>query len=790
MSTTFRSKYLITADNRQAKQAFQEIDAIQKKSFSGRGGSGVADVFGGNLASQAVSNLTAKLYEGGQAIFNYSQEVAGAKLAFESLMGSATAAAKHVKDLEALSRSTPLKFESIAGMSQRLQGAGVEAGRVIEMIKDIGNVAAATGKLTEERMDGIGLALSQVFTKGKVSAEEMNQLAERGVPAWRILSQQLGKTTGELQKMAEKGEITADVMITAFQNFSKQNYGNAMEKQAAVFGSAWQNILNVILQSSSKMFKPATDAMAKFAADTAKSLKDQEKQFGQAGVMLGYALGEAIGKGIREWRRSPDGQDIALLFQNPQMFFAKQLAGAIVGFQKGNAGPQLLPPSIDYTSPRSPGQRRPGAVTPGGTPASANIKAIQQQAEQQRRLAEQMAERDLAAAIRIEEMNFATIREQFGQQFDEILDVFGESGNISDLFTGMTTAMERYKDSIGASLRFLEELENRGRSAMTEHEQALLTAQQMERRQEVVREGQQLAKKNNAILLEQHVKMGELVIARYEKEKEIADEVERQAAAFREIRQSMLMMPGMDASGEPNVFAPETQPGFTDGLFGQDGLNIIRSEAMQIGQIYQDLGSMVGDTIGQMVQGVGSLVEAWVLYGDLGPNAVRKMTASILAGLAAQAAVKAIFQLAEGFAALFFNPAEAAAHFKAAALYGAVAIGAGLAGRAIAGDSFKEGGGKGSSSASAGASRSSSASLTPISRQSETTFMSGRNPWQQANDRMAEVLERLEQKIKVMRPGDVIAAGATQNPEAIGNGFVNAVKRNASIGTSAKKMMG
>jgi tape measure domain-containing protein len=790
MSTTFRSRYLITADNRQAKQAFQEIDAIQKKSFSGRGGSGVADVFGGNLASQAVSNLTAKLYEGGQAIFNYSQEVAGAKLAFESLMGSATAAAKHVKDLEALSRSTPLKFESIAGMSQRLQGAGVEAGRVIEMIKDIGNVAAATGKLTEERMDGIGLALSQVFTKGKVSAEEMNQLAERGVPAWRILSQQLGKTTGELQKMAEKGEITADVMITAFQNFSKQNYGNAMEKQAAVFGSAWQNILNVILQSSSKMFKPATDAMAKFAADTAKSLKDQEKQFGQAGVMLGYALGEAIGKGIREWRRSPDGQDIALLFQNPQMFFAKQLAGAIVGFQKGNAGPQLLPPSIDYTSPRSPGQqRRPGA-TPGGTPASANIKAIQQQAEQQRRLAEQMAERDLAAAIRIEEMNFSTIREQFGQQFDEILDVFGESGNISDLFTGMTTAMERYKDSISASIRFLEELENRGRSAMTEHEQALLTAQQMERRQEVVREGQQLAKKNNAILLEQHVKMGELVIARYEKEKEIADEVERQAAAFREIRQSMLMMPGMDASGEPNVFAPETQPGFTDGLFGQDGLNIIRSEAMQIGQIYQDLGSMVGDTIGQMVQGVGSLVEAWVLYGDLGPNAVRKMTASILAGLAAQAAVKAIFQLAEGFAALFFNPAEAAAHFKAAALYGAVAIGAGLAGRAIAGDSFKEGGRKGSSSASAGASRSSSASLTPISRQSETTFMSGRNPWQQANDRMAEVLERLEQKIKVMRPGDVIAAGATQNPEAIGNGFVTAVKRNASIGTSAKKMMG
>jgi hypothetical protein len=229
---------------------------------------------------------------------------------------------------------------------------------------------------------------------------------------------------------------------------------------------------------------------------------------------------------------------------------------------------------------------------------------------------------------------------------------------------------------------------------------------------------------------------------------------------------------------------------FEQGLFGPDGMDIIRTEAMELEQIYRDMGSMVSDVTGQMAQGVGSLIQAWVLYGDLGPNAVRKMVAAVLAGVAAEAAVKAIFQLAEGFAMLFINPGAAAAHFKAAALYGAVAVTAGVAGRLVAGNSFKEGGGSGSSPSSAGASRSSSASLTPISRQSETTFMSGRNPWQQANDRMAEVLERLEQKIKVMRPGDVIAAGATQNPEAIGNGFVNAVKRNASIGTSAKKMMG
>jgi hypothetical protein len=69
---------------------------------------------------------------------------------------------------------------------------------------------------------------------------------------------------------------------------------------------------------------------------------------------------------------------------------------------------------------------------------------------------------------------------------------------------------------------------------------------------------------------------------------------------------------------------------------------------------------------------------------------MKKLVASVLAGVAAQSAVLAIFELAKGFAALFWNPAEAAAHFKSAALFGILAVGAGVAGRAVAGDSFSQ----------------------------------------------------------------------------------------------------
>jgi hypothetical protein len=103
----------------------------------------------------------------------------------------------------------------------------------------------------------------------------------------------------------------------------------------------------------------------------------------------------------------------------------------------------------------------------------------------------------------------------------------------------------------------------------------------------------------------------------------------------------------------------------------------------------------LSDAFAGLGEAVGQVVEAWVLYGSAGTS-VRKVTAQILAGVAQQAAIKAVFELAEGFAALamsFFGipnaGPSATAHFAAAAIYGSIAGIAAVAGRAVAGDSFK-----------------------------------------------------------------------------------------------------
>lgn len=128
------------------------------------------------------------------------------------------------------------------------------------------------------------------------------------------------------------------------------------------------------------------------------------------------------------------------------------------------------------------------------------------------------------------------------------------------------------------------------------------------------------------------------------------------------------------------------------------GTNDLKEIARVIEDSIVPLGELLRNTFLQVADAIGQTVANWVLLGETGPAVGRKILAQALANIAAEAAVNAIKELALGFATLFFNPAESAAHFTAAGLWASIGVGSALAGRAIAGDLFKSksaGGGRG-----------------------------------------------------------------------------------------------
>jgi tape measure domain-containing protein len=121
----------------------------------------------------------------------------------------------------------------------------------------------------------------------------------------------------------------------------------------------------------------------------------------------------------------------------------------------------------------------------------------------------------------------------------------------------------------------------------------------------------------------------------------------------------------------------------------------------------KDVQQMSKAAFGDFAQGIGSTVQQFVLLGSTGPHALRKVTAQTLASLSAEATVKALMALADGFVHLFTNPPQAAADFTAAAIYGGIAGVSAIAGRAVAGDIFKneqQGEGAGASDGAGGSS--------------------------------------------------------------------------------------
>lgn len=223
--------------------------------------------------------------------------------------------------------------------------------------------------------------------------------------------------------------------------------------------------------------------------------------------------------------------------------------------------------------------------------------------------------------------------------------------------------------------------------------------------------------------------------------------------------------------GSAKIAAIADAPNGTPYDFGNigDSWATFRDSVMQdaplIGEVLANLGQVGWNALNQLAQGLGQVIQNWVLTGGSIGKAMKQMVASVLAGVAAQAAVLAIFELAKGFAALFWNPAEAAAHFQAAALFSIVAVGAGAGGRAAAG-SFQQ------QTANGGAGGGSQ--QTSRGDKFTEAFSGFGQRMDRMNERLNTVLGGVEEqlhnfatKFSAVTPGHVVMAGAGDGAQAI-----------------------
>lgn len=97
--------------------------------------------------------------------------------------------------------------------------------------------------LSNDQIQGSLLAISQMFSKGTVSAEELRgQLGERLPGAFGIMAKSIGVSESELGKMMQRGEVMAKDVLPKFAEELEKTFGANASKNLETIGGAW-NVL-------------------------------------------------------------------------------------------------------------------------------------------------------------------------------------------------------------------------------------------------------------------------------------------------------------------------------------------------------------------------------------------------------------------------------------------------------------------------------------------------------------------------------------------------------------------
>lgn len=233
----------LNATKRQIKSAFgSEALDVSKKSLAVLGG------IGAGLAALGMASVKA------------GASFQSTKTAFTNMLGSAEKAQDFLGKMQDFAAKTPFEFSQVSQAAQKFVAFGFSAEQVIPTLTAVGDAAAGVG-LGAEGINRITLALGQMAAKSKVQAGEMMQLTETGIPAWKMLADQIGVSVPEAMSMVSKGAIDAATGITALVSGMEQSFGGMMDQQSETISGTWSTLMDGLEQSAAQVGLQIAEAL-------------------------------------------------------------------------------------------------------------------------------------------------------------------------------------------------------------------------------------------------------------------------------------------------------------------------------------------------------------------------------------------------------------------------------------------------------------------------------------------------------------------------------------------------
>lgn len=228
----------ITGDAKGLNSAVSSAES-KLKSFADK-----IDSIGGGLKSigKTLAPVTAAVTGVGtvavKTAIDFTKLYESTMVVFEGMLGSKDAANKLYGSLLDTAKASTFSQETFLSCGKKLIGMGVSADNTKKYLQAATNAVSAFGG-SAENIEGLTNAFAKASNSGKMSMEVINSMSDNGVQALKILGNQYGVTTEEMQKMISKGSVPAEEALGKLTDGMEKGtdgvngYTKAMEGMAA-----------------------------------------------------------------------------------------------------------------------------------------------------------------------------------------------------------------------------------------------------------------------------------------------------------------------------------------------------------------------------------------------------------------------------------------------------------------------------------------------------------------------------------------------------------------------------
>lgn len=198
------------------------------------------------FGSKASAMITLPLTAAAGAALKVAADMESAEVAFTTMLGSADRAADLLDDLYSFASSTPFEISEIQAAGKSLLAFGFEAENIEGVLENVGNVAAGINA----PIGDIASIFGKARTSGRLFAEDINQLTERGIPIISELAKQFGVAESEIRGLVSEGQVGFENLQKAFESMNGEGgqFAGLMEAQSKTLGGAFSNMQDSVYQ--------------------------------------------------------------------------------------------------------------------------------------------------------------------------------------------------------------------------------------------------------------------------------------------------------------------------------------------------------------------------------------------------------------------------------------------------------------------------------------------------------------------------------------------------------------